>query len=388
MRMLTASTLEVDDPAMAVDEILEQLDLKKNLLKNAVGFITCNSDYVETGLVKAICEALPFEVAGCTSLATANNREANAMLLCLSVLTADDCDFSTALVPDLSGDPARLPAIIDEAYRGAAEKLGDSPKMIVSFLPMVTTASGEVMLEALSRASGQTPVFGTIACDLDSTTYSNTWVIHNGQALRNALSMILVSGNLRPRFVVASISEQNQHRQHAVITSSDGSLLKEVNGLSVKDYLSSIGLLQGVSIESIISLPFVVNFNDGSQPLARALYALHEDGTAACGGLMPEGGTLAICQMDTHDVLLTAEQSLSQLMEHEGLGGLILFSCLGRNMALGLSPMAEIEKVQEKMGRARPWHLAYSGGEVCPVYSPEGRELNRFHNFTFIGCAI
>lgn len=388
MRMLNAHTLEVDDPAIAVAEILKQLNLDNRLQKNAVGFITCSADYVETGMITAIREALPFEVAGCTTLTNANDQESGTMLLCLSVLTADDCSFTTAITPPLSGDTAGVPALIRESCQQAAARLGEQPGLILAFLPMLTTASGELMLEALTEGSGKTPVFGAIACDFDSTNYSNSSVIRNGQCSRNSLSMILIGGNVRPRFVVASISEQNLHRQHAVITASEGSILKEVNGMSAKEYLYSIGLLQGVGIEAASSLPFVVNYNDGSQPLARAIYALNDDGSASCGGVMPEGGTLAICHLDLADVLLTAGQSVTKLLENKEACGLIMFSCLGRNMTLGLTPMAEIEKVTEAMTGALPWHLAYAGGEACPVYTADGSSVNRFHNFTFIGCVI
>jgi len=41
--MLNAWTLEVDDPDIAVTEILEQLDLENRLLAHSVGLITSSS---------------------------------------------------------------------------------------------------------------------------------------------------------------------------------------------------------------------------------------------------------------------------------------------------------------------------------------------------------
>ena len=158
--------------------------------------------------------------------------------------------------------------------------------------------------------------------------------------------------------------------------------------MSAQAYLSSIGLLHGEGIEAVSSVPFVVNYNDGSQPVARAIYSLNSDGSASCGGIMPKGGTLSIGRMDVEDILLTAEQSLEKLLKHEGVNGIIMFPCLGRNMVLGLTPLIEIEKVQGILGASPPWHLAYSGGELCPVYGSDGGTVNRFHNFTFIACAI
>jgi hypothetical protein len=384
--MLNAWTLEADDPAVAVAEILEQLDLENMLLAHSAGFITCSYDYVETGMVQAVCDALPFEVAGCTTLTNAINQEAGTLLFCLSVLTADDCRFATALTPALEGD--NVHAIINETFQHAAVQLEEKPGLVLAFLPMLGAVSGELMLHALNDAVAGVPVFGTIACDSDTAYYSNTFTIHNGTCSRDGVSMLLVSGNVHPHFVVTSTSEQNLHDQQAVITSSEGSVLKEVNGMSAKAYFASIGLSQGEGLEGLSSVPFVVNYNDGSQPVARAIYSLNDDGSALCGGMMPKGGTLAIGRMDVDDILLTAEQSLEKLLKNAGINGIIMFPCLGRNMVLGATPLSEIDKVQGVLGNSLPWHLAYSGGEVCPVYGSGGCTVNRFHNFTFIACAI
>jgi len=385
MRMLNAWTLELDDPAVAVAQILEQLDLENRLLAHSAGFITCSSDYVETGMVKAICDALPFEVVGCTTLTNAVNQEGGTLLLCLSVLTADDCRFVTALTPPL-GDTAHT--AITETFQHTAAQLGDRPGLILAFLPMLGAISGEFMLHALNEAASGAPVFGTIACDSDTAHYSNSFTIHNGVCSRDSISMLLISGNVRPHFVVTATSEQNLQKQQAIITSSEGSLLKKVNDMSAQEYFASIGLTHGKSIEGLSSVPFVVNYNDGSQPVARAIYSLNDDGSASCGGIMPEGGTLSIGRMDVDDILLTAEQSLEKLLKSAGVNSIIMFPCLGRNMVLGMTPLSEIEKVRGILGESLPWHLAYSGGELCPVYGSNGHTINRFHNFTFIACAI
>ena len=53
----------MDDLDVAREEILAQLKDKK-LLKHSVGIIGCHYDYVEYGVVKAISEALPFDIIG------------------------------------------------------------------------------------------------------------------------------------------------------------------------------------------------------------------------------------------------------------------------------------------------------------------------------------
>ena len=124
MRMFNAWTLEVDDPEVALAELLEQLDLENNLLANSAGFITCSYDYVETGALKTICEALPFDVVGCTTLTNANNQQTGTMLLCLTVLTADDCQFTTVVTPPLTDG---LHAAVETAFGGVTAGLQERP---------------------------------------------------------------------------------------------------------------------------------------------------------------------------------------------------------------------------------------------------------------------
>jgi len=385
VKLLNAFTLELDDPAIAVSEILEQLDLEKNTLKHSAGFLTCSYDFVEMGIVKAICAALPFDVAGCTTLTNAVNKEAGTMLLCLTVLTADDCRFTATLSGSLRED---LDGAVQDTVRKAKSDLGEDAQMALVFLPMFGIG-GEIMLNALDKALSGTPLFGTVACDYDTAGYSNSYVIYNGEHYKDCLSFLLIAGNITPRFIVAATSEQNLKRQQAVITSSQGCLLKKVNNMTARDYLESVGLTTGKGVEGLSSVPFMVDYNDGTQPVARAIYyGLNEDGSVVCGGVMPEGGTLYIGRMDSEDVVLTAENSLKDLLSNGVPNGIIMFPCLGRNMVSAVDPMAEINVAKNIIGDSIPWHLAYSGGECCPVYTKNGKTASRFHNFTFIGCAV
>lgn len=385
MKMLNAYTLELDDIEIAVAELKEQLDMENNLLSHTAGFITCSYDYVETGIVQAVSEALPFDIIGCTTLTNAVNEEAGTMLFCLTVLTADDVSFSAAASNPIETNLAQE---MEGMYQAAIQPLEESPKLILAFLPINTPYGGELILQALDEAAGDIPIFGITACDFDTADYSHSHTFYNGEHATDKAVILVLSGNVSPRFIVTATSEQNIYKQQAVITASEGSLLKEVNGMSARDYLSSIGLMQGAGIEGMSSVPFVVDYNDGTQPVARAIYSVTEEGAAVCGGFMPEGGTLSIGRMDVEDIISSAEDSLVQLQKGDAPNGIIMFPCLGRNMVLGMNPLLEIEKVKEVLGDQIPWHLAYSGGEVCPVYYDDGSVSNRFHNFTFVACAI
>jgi len=384
MKMLNAWTLELDEPEIAATDILQQLNLEENAQTNSIGFITCSYDYVESGIVEAVCEAIPFDVVGCTTLTNATNEEAGTMLFCLTVFTADDCQFAAVVTGALGKD---VDGGINSAVQTATARLEQPARIALAFMPMFGIG-GELMLNALDKALEGVPIFGTVGCDHDTAEYSNTYTIYNGECFRDCLSLLLIGGNVTPRFVVTSTSDQNLRKQQAVITSSEGCLLKKVNDMTAKAYFESIGLVSGKGVEGMSSVPFVVDYNDGSQPVARAIYGLNEDGSAVCGGIMPEGGTLSIGRMDVDDILLTAETSVVNLLANSDINGIIMFPCLGRNMVLALDPMAEISVVNDAINNLIPWHLSYSGGECCPVSGKDGRLYNRFHNFTFIGLAI
>ena len=385
MKLLNAWTMDPDDTEEVIQEILEQLDLENEALTNSVGLLTCSFDFVESGMVKAICEALPFDVIGCTTLMNANNEESGSILLCLTVFTADDCCFSACVSDAIGSD---IDAEISAVAEKAKANLDGEPKMSIALFPMFGVG-GELMLNALDRALDGGPIFGTVACDQDTAEYSNTYIIFNGECYRDRLSFFLISGNVNPRFVVAATSEQNLRRQQAVITSSEGCIISEINNIPARNYFESIGMSAGKGVEGMSSVPFVVDYGDGSQPVARAIFGLNEDGSAVCGGYMPEGSTLYIGRMDEEDILLTAETSTKELLEKEDINGIIFFPCLGRNMVLVADPFHEIDVVRSVVADKVPWHLAYSAGECCPVYNTNNDDVtNRFHNFTFIGCAL
>jgi hypothetical protein len=122
IKMLTACTSELDFPDEALDEILSQLDIENALLKNAAGIVHCGYTFVESGFVRWLCERLPFEVVGGTTLACMARDEYGSDVLSIAVLTSDDVAFSVVRSEPLTslhdiGSP------FGAAYRRAAAAL-------------------------------------------------------------------------------------------------------------------------------------------------------------------------------------------------------------------------------------------------------------------------
>ena len=383
IRMLTAHTSELDDLELAVSEILEQLALSKNLQKNSVGMLTCYPECLDNGLVKALCDSLPFDVVGCTTFANGTKHGQGLTTLSISVLTSDSVHFSAACSDPLQDHDYLSP--MDGAFKHAAAALPGKPAMAIAFVPLMQFFSSDVLMGALNQIVGNLPVFGTLPSD-HTKGYDKSHVIYNGTCQPSSMAILLLSGPVSPRFFMISIPEQNL-QQRALVTSSEGCVLRGVNNMPIIDYLETIGLCQGGDMEVIKIVPFVVDYNDGTPPIAYGIYRFLPDGSALFGGVTPHNSTISVGAMESADVLSTTKQLITSILGEANVNCMLIFSCMCRGWALGVEPLKEMQMLSEIVENV-PYHMSYSGGEICPVYNEHGQVFNRFHHYTCIVCVF
>ncbi|MCD7947511.1 MAG: FIST C-terminal domain-containing protein [Oscillospiraceae bacterium] len=381
IKMLCAYTNEIDEVQDAVEEIMQQLDLEKHARKHSIGILNCYSAFVETGVVKALCKALPFDVVGCTTIGNGMTGHADMMMLSLSVLTSDDVTFTAVLSDALQNDPKP----VADAYLDAAARCGaEEPKMALSFLPFLMNLGGEMLLQQLDAVAGGVPIFGTVGCD-HTPDYHTTATIYNGEAYGDRVVLALFAGAIHPKFLVSAVSAQKLQKQRATITESQGCVLLTVNNMPVLDYMKTLGLSVGSGLEGMNTIPILVDYNDGTPAVARALYLMTPEGAMICGGNMPEGATLALGVIDDTDVLTTATNAAATALQDAVPAGVIFFSCLSRLAVLGAESTREMDVIRDQLGDL-PYQVCYSGGELCPVYNHANEPQNRFHNFSIVAC--
>jgi hypothetical protein len=382
VRTLSAFTDNIDDLETAVKDIKTQLDLDRNMLKNTVGIVACHYEFAESGTFKAICDAMPFEICGTISSAQGTEKGAETLYFALLVLTSDTVSFKTAISGSLAEKPGQA---IEECYKNAAE--GKRPGLIFTFAPFMVANSGDEYVNVLAGVSGGVPCFGTLAVD-DTADFHECFMLYHGEHYQDRMSLILAYGEFHPKFYLATISDEKILGQTALITSSEGHLLKEVNGRPVTEFFASLGLTKASETAyAMTSLPFTLDYNDGTPPVSRAFIGLNESGQAICAGAMPEGSTLKIGVSDKDDVLLTSGQAIEKaLKETPDPSGILIYSCISRGMTLGSEILTEMALIQEKTAGKIPLLQAYSGGEICPTQITRNSAVNRFHNNTFILC--
>jgi len=380
IKSINAVTREIDDIDVAVNEINSALDLEKNLLKNSLGIISCFSEFADTGVLKAVCDALPFDCIGATTTMCSAEKETDQLLLAITVLTSDDCSFETIAL-QIGDDYEKT---IGNDLTKVLGKNEEKPAIILSYFPLMQTVSGDMILTAVDNATGGIPLFGTMAID-HTPDYSTICTIHNGEAYREAAVLGLIYGNVGYSFEIASLDEEKIGKQKAIITESSGNILIGVNGKPALEYMNEIGITRTELETGLGILPLVVDHKDGTKPVARAVFALTPDGHTVCGGAMPVGATLAVGRIFMNDVLQTTEKSVKQLNAMDGV--LLSYSCMARFLALGADSDAEAVKVSEIAG-GRNYMFAISGGEICPLPDADGKLINLFHNYTNVFCRL
>jgi hypothetical protein len=388
VKTITIHTSEIDDSEAAVAELCGLLEKEEPLLAHSVGLVSCFADYISIGTVEELSKKLPFAIMGTTSLAGASEDASGNTLLFLTVFTSDDVEFVAGLTgPIGKEDISPIRSAWEQVTAGRSEK----PALMLSFAPLLNNVSGDFFADAFSSVSGNVPNFGTVAVD-HNPDYHESMVIFNGEAYPDRYAFVLFYGAIKPLFIVGGLSEKRAFRDKGVVTASAGNQLEGVNGISVADYLSSLGLQKGPdgAIMGINAHPFILDYNDGTQPVIRVMFAITPEGHAVCGGNMPVGASLQVGVIDAGEVLSVTEETIKSALAIGRSNGIanfmLIFSCVGRYFAQGFHPEAEMQTVRDALKDNLPFHLSYSGAELCPVYERNGNTRNRSHNDSIVIC--
>lgn len=381
-------TFEIDEPDLALAELKAQLDEKLALQKNTVAILQCDPDYIESGLVARLCDAFGFPVVGGTSVGQATNGAFGDLMLTLLVLTSDDVEFLPAHTAGLADD---LYGATRRACHAAAAGRADTPALILAFPPIIEAYAGDSYVEAFERLYGKTPVFGSLAVEDAITDYSRCATVCGCEVLTEEMTFVLVYGAVAPRFFVATVPRESTLVEKGVITKAKENVVYEINGMRAIDYFERVGLAQGGKLRPGIDfVPFLVTLETGEagarRPFVRGLIRFEADGAAVCRGTMYEGATFTIGSNSGADVINATMETVEQIGTQPDVSAALLFSCIVRRMTLGADPQLELAKVREALPQNLPFMLAYSGGEIAPTAMEASCAVNRFHNYSFIGC--
>jgi hypothetical protein len=382
IRLLTASTFEMDDSPLAADEILKQLDTENSLLKNSAGFLFCSLGFVSSGAAAAVSRALPFESIGCTTHGTAIPGIMGENMLAAAVLTSDDVSFRTGLSGPLDADGETR---IRELYGRLSGSPEYSPSLMLACHSNPAHFPGDRVVDILDRVSGGTPLFGTNA--LDETLEKRTpLVICNGNSYSDRLALITVYGAVESRFAVKSLPAMNIYSKPAVVTGVQDNRLISINGIPAVEFMEKLGIVSKNRINAVYGFPLLVDNHDGKGPKSCAIHSIEDGGVLRCGSTIVEGAVLKLVSQMQDEVLRSSEQLAESIKKEGGKNPHLIFSCFGRSAPL-VDMKDEMELFQKHL-EGTPYAFVYSGGEFCPVRDEQGGIRNCFHQFSIISASF
>jgi len=380
LKCTSVFTYEIDRPEVALDEIKAQLENNIKLLDNTVGIIMCHTEFIETGVLKFISENLPFETAGITTASQAVNGEAGELVLTIFIMTSDDIRFKSGITASLEShlfEPAK------SAYDKTSEDESGLPGLILVFTPFhVSLHSGDEYIRVWNEILPSVPLFGTVAVD-DTAAFEDSRTIYNGVCSDNAMSFVLLYGDINPRFLIATLPEDAVLSLKGKATKTKGNFVFEVNDINTLKFFTDAGIPEKMATVPLMISPPVSDTRD-KVSVIRELFSYTKDGTGILGGDVEEGSTISVLSFKPENIKSTFQNRVEQINASDDVNGVLVFSCVSRRKALlaVFEDLAELHIAKDDIKQDIPFMMGYSGGEFCPVTSVAGTLNNRFHNYS------
>ena len=385
LKCASVYTLEVDNPQIALTNIMEQLDEKITLLENSVGLIMCHPEFIVTGVMKYICDSLPFDLAGITTSSQSVNDGIGEIMLTIFVMTSDDVRFLTGATEGLIEN---VDGPVSDAYKRATAGVSELPKVIIMFPPF-GIHPGDAYVSAMEKNAPNVPIFGTHAID-DTVSFKESETIYNGVSFESAMSFVLCYGNISPRFLIATFDESSAVSSKANITEAKGNVVYKINNMSALEFFERREKTASINY----FLPFLIDLlrredYDGV-PVIRGFASFTDEGAAVFYGNVDEGSTFTMLGCEPDDIISSTCKKIEEINEMQDVNGALLFPCVVRRAVLlgANKPLAELQGAKDALDPKIPFMAGYAGGEICPTSVRDGIPTNRFHNYSLVVLVV
>jgi hypothetical protein len=392
MRSYIITITEVDEVELAIEELEAQMSEVK-LLNNSVGIVTLSTEFINSGIYAAIAKAIPFPLIGMTTNTQNANGKIGTFLLSILVLTSNDCEFaygSSGILP-VKGD---VTEITQECYKSIRSKLTGKTKLALLYAPFMAYQCTYKYLSAVSGIDECVPIFGSLAATVVTRIETDMRTICGEHCFENRLVMLLISGDIAPEFYIASVTDNPELITNVgEVTAAQDNHVMEINNTKINDVLEKIGYNAGsLKDDGTLTSVFIMHEIDKDGNLlpsaARGINTL-DDGVAIFGGRVPVGSVLSFAVTTKDDIATTARKTISRIKGEHSDKTILMYSCLGRQIALLDEPMMEYEIINEQLlGSSFTYVAAASGGEICPTFITETKAHNNEHNQTLIACVF
>ena len=393
MHSATAVTYETFDQEAAALELVAQIRSSMPETRNRCGILFLDPDYDGEALTARLEKKLDMPVIGATSAAMLSGGGYHADCATLLVLGGDDCVFSTALSGDITGDTAE--EALAACYERARAGLGKAEPVMTFLLSAPSPGCTEdVKLAMLHRISGGMPVFGGVAAD--RFEFAHTRVFGEGSSGASSVALLLIGGNVRPKFVMRNMPRK--HLSRSRITGAHTNVVHTIDGVPCRKYMEE----HGADCSSTMALhftPLLVETRDchkgEEHVVCRPIISFDEEtGDGITITAVPEGSAVTVQAIEPADIAASCREAMQALLvEMEADPGytystVIIITCAARHMVLAFDKEREAMLAEEILPPSLTRGGYYSFGEFCPIAVQNGKADNRLHNLSLGLCAL
>lgn len=387
------------DAGQIAAELLDGLD-KNNGIE--LGILMCEAtiDYAE--VLSRVSSAVDFPIVGGTTLAfPMTGHSANPVSATLALIRKGKAKFNFCVSDEL--DDSNAAAQMKELYGKCKSQLGEEPRLIVPYLPLMPGVNTDSFVSALFSLSGGAPVFGGVCTN--NLLNTKAAVFANGKAMHNRMVLLVFGGEIKPVFAVGNTITPMAEYGPAV-TEVEGNVVKRVDDMSLCQYMQSVGISPQDRINGVDAmmqygpLPVLVRHPaqpDDDVPEVRCIsFTKVDEGSAAFSAKIPEGARVNIGILRTDDVAESAKACLGRLMQSVKDGkaqgyeysALFCVSCVARYFVF----VGGENKEREILADIHPEGLAvsdyYGFCEIGPTRDKNGKIINRSHSASIAMCAF
>jgi hypothetical protein len=243
------------------------------------------------------------------------------------------------------------------------------------------TSDGDEIIEGIESVCGKdTAIFGGLAAD--GLRIQRTYVFTNKEITDSGL-VALIFDEERITLKGMAVGGWKPVGIDRIITKSEGNLVYTIDDEPALNFIKRYAGLKELDLDNALNFVLASNFQlqlqrNGKHPVMRTpMWVNKEDGSIIFAGAVPQGSRIRLVLLPGFEVVDAAIQEFANYKEEQpDVDALILFSCAGRELALGPFANEEIDRIKEIWDAPLAGFFCY--GEIGKVASGD----HEFHNMT------
>jgi hypothetical protein len=308
----------------------------------AIVFASTDSDFES---LRASFNALNIPIFGCSAMAPFVDGDIETHAIVALLLEMPEGSFQLRLLQ--SEGPSKS---------SIAEKIGregkhhfSNPAFVVLSGGVIT--DGDEIVNGIQHGAGKTSsIFGGLASD--SLKMERTFVF-TGQNLSDDGLLALILDGDKIHVTGKAIGGWRPMGNEKTITKSNGNIVYTIDHEPAFDFIARYSGISHEQLEGTSAISLSSNFQLQLQrpdmhPVMRTpMYVNKQDRSIVFAGRLPEGSKVKMCLLPGFEVIETAIKNFSSYKKEEpDADALLMFSCAGRQMSLGLYASEEIESIK------------------------------------------